>query len=1320
MPIALPHSLLKNLPLRCVLTVPFVLLTLGTTALVGYLSYQSGHKAVEDLGHQLVTHTNERVTQELKSYLQMPLLVNRLNVDAVNQGQLDLQNTPALEAALFNRSQQFDQMTAILFVNPQGKFRLVERVPDLYAVEADPPRPDKMRIYPLDSNGRRKKLIPAKNPLDVRDRSWYKRAIATGKPGWDSISQYGGFEALSLTTSQPVYDRATNRLLGVFAVHLRLDYLSQFLNQLDISRAGQVIIMDQNGDLIATSTQEKLYTLTGGAGAWRQFKPLQIDQSQNALTRSLGQYLRARSLDQSQSLEFRYNSELHYVKATPFRDQYGLDWRILTVIPKSHFMGAIERNTDVTVVFCVLALGAALLIGVLAANKLSACFVELSRASRNLAAGNLNQRLPMHSIAELNALAQTFNQMAGQLQHAFERLKTDLTESEEKFAVIFHSSPDPITLVLMAEGRCVEANESFLNLLEYSREALIGQPLLDLGAWENLEECAHFRQVLQAQNHVCNLEAQFVTRTKQVKTVLISAELIEINDEIYSLSMVRDISDRKQIEDGRKQAEAALQASETRFRQLAETVREGFFVFETEADYYSYVNPAYAEIRGEPFRLFYKGMSHWLNRVHPDDRDRIEAALERERQGENFSEEYRFVRPDGEVRWLRSKAFPLQNEAGAVVRVVGTVEDITVAKQREAEREATQQALEQAEERYSLATRAAKVGVWEWNIQKATIYLDPNIKALIGYSDDEIRNDVDDWMSFVHPDDRAEVTNAAQAYLAGETPEYIVEYRMLHKDGSIIWILMRGQLIRDEQGKPERLIGTDTDITDRIRSEIALQASEARFQEIAQTINQVFYVVDLTTGQYLYISPAYERVWGYSCESLYQNPKSWLDRIHPEDSEYVLWGFNQLLSGNQIQLEYRMIDAKGEIHWIKSESLVVRDEDGNPLRMVGLADDITDRKQLEEALRASEERFRRAFDNAPIGIALVSIEGRFLRVNRSICDILKFSETELLARSLQDITDADNAQVGVSGIQQLLAGDIAIFQAEERYLQKQGSTVQGSLSVSLVKDHENQPLYFIAQVQDISDRYQVEQMKDEFVSIVSHELRTPLTSIRGALGILKSGVFHDRPEKAEHMLQVALHNSDRLVRLVNDILSLERLKSGKVPLVMEHCQVTDLMQQAVNSVQTLAEQSEIDLCLTPVSASLRASPDAVVQALINLLSNAIKFSTAGGTVWFNAEAIEEREMSDHQMPTDSPIPSILFMIRDQGRGIPQDKLDVIFEQFQQVDLSDSRDKAGTGLGLAICKQIVQQHHGQIWVKSCAGEGSTFYFALPFSSEDRVI
>jgi PAS domain S-box-containing protein len=236
---------------------------------------------------------------------------------------------------------------------------------------------------------------------------------------------------------------------------------------------------------------------------------------------------------------------------------------------------------------------------------------------------------------------------------------------------------------------------------------------------------------------------------------------------------------------------------------------------------------------------------------------------------------------------------------------------------------------------------------------------------------------------------------------------------------------------------------------------------------------------------------------------------------------------------------------------------------------------------------------------------------------------------------------------------------------------------------------------------DITERQIVERMKDEFVSVVSHELRTPLTSIRSALGLLARGSLNTQPAKSQRMLEIAFDNTNRLVRLINDILDIERINSGKVTMEMQTCNAADLMSQAVDVMRAMAEKAEVGLSVTSVSAQLGADPDRIIQTLTNLLSNAIKFSPQGTTVFLTAELQDDR--------------MVLFQVKDQGRGIPEDKLETIFDRFQQIDASNSRRQGGTGLGLAICRSIVQQHGGRIWAESTLEEGSTFYFTLPLTS-----
>ena len=233
---------------------------------------------------------------------------------------------------------------------------------------------------------------------------------------------------------------------------------------------------------------------------------------------------------------------------------------------------------------------------------------------------------------------------------------------------------------------------------------------------------------------------------------------------------------------------------------------------------------------------------------------------------------------------------------------------------------------------------------------------------------------------------------------------------------------------------------------------------------------------------------------------------------------------------------------------------------------------------------------------------------------------------------------------------------------------------------------------------DISQRYALDQLKDEFISTVSHELRTPLTSIRGALGLLNSGMLGETNEKASSLLRIALTNSDRLVRLINDILDLERIQSGREPLNFRSVQLGDVVRQAIEDMQPMAESTGVKLIHDATQVEVAADPDRLLQVITNLLSNAVKFSPPNSPV---------------SVMLRPGVTGVILSVIDHGRGIPADKLESIFGRFQQVDASDSRQKGGTGLGLAICRTIVMQHSGRIWAERNPVRGSTFRVFLPY-------
>lgn len=360
---------------------------------------------------------------------------------------------------------------------------------------------------------------------------------------------------------------------------------------------------------------------------------------------------------------------------------------------------------------------------------------------------------------------------------------------------------------------------------------------------------------------------------------------------------------------------------------------------------------------------------------------------------------------------------------------------------------------------------------------------------------------------------------------------------------------------------------------------------------------------------------------------------------------------------------------------------------------------LNERQRTQEELRFSQARFARILDIADD--AIISIDGFqcITLFNQGAEKIFGYSAQEVIGQKLDFLLPQRFCNVHRQHVVDFgKSPNLARRMGERREIygrRKDGSEFPAEASISKIDMAKE--IFYTVILRDITERKQIERMKDEFISVVSHELRTPLTSIHGSLGMLASGLLPTDSEQGKRLLQIATDSTERLVRLINDILDIERIESGKAKMEPTICNIPEIIAQAVNVMQPLADKAGVKLVISDVSGQVWADCDRIVQTLTNLLSNAIKFSSPGSTVWLQVQQQDDE---------------VLLIVKDNGRGIPADKLESIFERFQQVDSSDSRNHDGTGLGLAICKSIMQQHGGRIWAESVLGKGSTFYVALP--------
>ncbi len=368
-------------------------------------------------------------------------------------------------------------------------------------------------------------------------------------------------------------------------------------------------------------------------------------------------------------------------------------------------------------------------------------------------------------------------------------------------------------------------------------------------------------------------------------------------------------------------------------------------------------------------------------------------------------------------------------------------------------------------------------------------------------------------------------------------------------------------------------------------------------------------------------------------------------------------------------------------------------------------------RQLHHVAAQAKE-FSRSIElilnSAGEGIFGLDMDGAVTFVNPAGAGILGYEVDDLLGRRMHDIahhTRADGTPNLWEDCPAFMALKLGTFQSSdlEMFWRQDGSHFPVDFIANPMYDEPGKVIGAVVTFRDISERYEIDRMKSEFVSTVSHELRTPLTSIRGSLGLLGSGLLGQVGEKGEKMLSIAISNTDRLIRLINDILDIERLESGNVSLQLTRLSAADLLRESVENMRAFAAGSGVALEFEGGDVDVLGDHDRLIQTLTNLLSNAVKFSPEGSRVVASAERHGRLAR---------------FAVHDRGRGIPPDKLDLIFERFQQVDASDAREKGGTGLGLPISRSIVLEHGGTIWAESTPGR-TTFYFTIPVADVDTT-
>jgi two-component system sensor histidine kinase VicK len=531
------------------------------------------------------------------------------------------------------------------------------------------------------------------------------------------------------------------------------------------------------------------------------------------------------------------------------------------------------------------------------------------------------------------------------------------------------------------------------------------------------------------------------------------------------------------------------------------------------------------------------------------------------------------------------------------------------------------------------------------------------------------------------------------------------ENQWLNRDGSLRRIAWSATALRDAQGQVAFIIATGIDVTTQRAAESTLRESEARYRQLVEGSLGMVFTHDMK-GKLLSVNAHGAESVGRTVEEMVGS--SLMKFVQAERRATIEDYLKTIADTGEAQGMLHLAHTDGDVRVIAYRNKLIATPGRTPY-VLGFGVDITEQVRAEGRLRTLTRQSDSILESVGDGIFCIDLEGQVTVVNAAAAQMLGYKQDEMLGRVMHNLihhtkADGDSYPSEESPIRKSLSNFGTARVVDEVFWRKDGTSFPVEYVARPLIDTysgeggEARAVGVVVAFTDTTERRALDRMKDEFISTVSHELRTPLTSLRGALGLLAGGALETRPEKSSQMLDIAINNTDRLVRLVNDILDLERISSGKSELHSTMVSAEELLRKAVSAQQARTPKPSARIFFAANGVSVWADPERILQALNNLLSNAIKFSPQGGEIHLSARNLDDQEA--------------LFEVRDQGRGIPEDKLENIFDRFQQGDASDTRTLGGTGLGLAICRSIITQHGGRIWASSTTGQGTTFHFTLP--------
>jgi two-component system sensor histidine kinase/response regulator len=1037
----------KPVSLRTILVVPLVVQTTVIVTLIGYLSYRSGQHTVADLANQLLEETLIRTDEKLTHYLEQPHLINQLNVNAVQLGELDVRNLDQVEQHLLRQLGQFPPMRTVLFGAPNGDFRIIHR----NGLEGDrlevgrsiPNQPDRLQVYGVDSTGQITEPYEMLAPFPEGDRLSYEAAVRQGQPGWSEPFQIGDDPGLLLNAYTPVYGDA-HQLVGVFSVNLSLADIDAYLQDLELGRFGAVLILDADGALIASSLPESLMP---SDGQLTQRQP--SHQSHNPLVAEVGAYLQQHpeifvhpTSHQVQLIQ----GERMFFQTQPIRDANGLDWHVVVMVPESHFTTVIDANLRRTVGLCAIALGVSAVSGALLSRWVTRPLLRLHQASQAFPSHPDHFVLPQSGVREVDALVLSFHQMTTQLQTSFEALQT----SEAKLATLLDSVPIGVS-VFDTQGRLILMNRAGQDLLGHRQTPQENAPTLqDVAAkaertWntnglfpdtESYPSLA-FEQVYRAGTDQPYLPDELPThRALRGETVYCDDLELRVQGDrivlevfttpvrdakgavVYAIHAFQDIRERRRLEQLHTQYEQqleqqiarhtkTLQESEARFRSAFDDAGTGMSIMALDGRFLQ-VNRALCTLLDYSPEEFAQMTFHVV--AHPDELDDFQVRLQSLLMGDRctYQLEKRCRHRQGHFVWGLLSLSLVRDDQGQPHYFVCQVQNISDRKQAEL-------ALQESEAINRAIKNALPDLLMRMKADGTCIDVKPSRHAPIVRSPEFMKGqNIRDWLTETDVQQRLDA--AQRAIATNEEQSYIFSFQ---QDQQTYWRETRVVPLKDDE-----VLVVVRDITQQRQAEESLLKQEAENRALIGAIPDLL-IQMRRDGTYVKVKSPTNHF------PLIMNSQAMVGRtvdeiLPPHLAKQRILVAQKALETGKIQTYEFPVIIQGQNCWQEAR-IVPLDRD----EVLVMVRDLTARKQMEQALKQSEQTNRAMLRAIPDLVIRVDAQGNYLAIfsGESVRQINP--DKAVVGNNIADVLPLPIANLWQALIQKaLLTGDLQISEYE--------------------------------------------------------------------------------------------------------------------------------------------------------------------------------------------------------------------------------------------------------------------------------------------------